>query len=424
MKYNFECYGLYMISKMVTNAIRSKVVMKEEIDIDVMRHAINVAMKRYPYFKKQLTIDETGAYVLEPNDQDVVVLKTRKKMPDLCSEEVNRHLLYVDCERNICYFNFSHTLAGGKGILPWIQTCIYQYVVEKYEFVPNAECIRKPDSELLPGENTEPTLELAQDAIELSRDKCRNAFVPIKDYLSSALNPFKRSHEYFTFTFDAKELVGMSTVTDNSVNSIICVLMLKALDKVIPAKCDKITAQIPHNPASALGIPNNRNNVLSYVFIPFKRNVARKTLEQLGTITRGAIFLQTDSAYSRNDVKRTMEYWNGIDSVTGYKEKLTYAKQHDLLQGRQALHASYVVSYTGFTDWGELIDYVESYCFIVDGHQTLELSAIGDKIICNYMQVIRTDKYVDAFKKTLEENGIPYKVEGPFKKNLPIHRLE
>ena len=46
MKYNFECYGLYMISKMVTNAIRSKVVMKEEIDIDVMRHAINVAMKR------------------------------------------------------------------------------------------------------------------------------------------------------------------------------------------------------------------------------------------------------------------------------------------------------------------------------------------------------------------------------------------
>ena len=84
--------------------------------------------------------------------------------------------------------------------------------------------------------------------------------------------------------------------------------------------------------------------MLSYVFIPFKRIVARKTLEQLGTITRGAIFLQTDSAYSRNDVKRTMEYWNGIDSVTGYKEKLTYAKQHDLLQGRQALHASYVVS--------------------------------------------------------------------------------
>ena len=53
----------------------------------------------------------------------------------------------------------------------------------------------------------------------------------------------------------------------------------------------------------------------------------------------------------------------------------------------------------------------------------LELTALGNKKFCSYMQVIRTKKYINAFKEVLKENSISFKILGPIKKNLPEHRI-
>ena len=45
---------------------------------------------------------------------------------------MNLHLLYVDCNGKNINFNISHSMCGGRGILPWVMTNVYQYVVEKY----------------------------------------------------------------------------------------------------------------------------------------------------------------------------------------------------------------------------------------------------------------------------------------------------
>ena len=58
-------------------------------------------------------------------------------------------------------------MCGGKGMMPWLQTTLYQYVVDKYGITPDAPGIRKPDSNLLPVETDEPTLDmlLKEDSI-------------------------------------------------------------------------------------------------------------------------------------------------------------------------------------------------------------------------------------------------------------------
>ena len=74
-------------------------------------------------------------------------------------------------------------------------------------------------------------------------------------------------------------------------------------------------------------------------------------------------------------------------------------------------------------DWGEVADYVESYAAIVEGHILLEVTAMADKIFVSFMQMIKGTKYVDALGEVMKELGIPYKLEGPYPKNLPKHNL-
>ena len=74
-------------------------------------------------------------------------------------------------------------------------------------------------------------------------------------------------------------------------------------------------------------------------------------------------------------------------------------------------------------EWGEVADYIESLAFIVEGHVMLEVTSVGDKIHVCFMQILNTDKYINAFRDVLEELGISFKMEGPFPKSLPKHQL-
>lgn len=424
MKYSFDTYGLYKLSALVKYTIRAKVTMKEDVDIVILRHAVNVATKRYPYFMVKLCINEEGAYVLEPNNAEIAVIETSEKNPDLCSEEINEHLLYVDTEGKDIYFNISHSIAGGKGVLPWIKTCIYQYVIEKFNVIPQVPDIRKPDSPFLPGEDEVPSEAIFTDIKPFSRKRCEGTKQLIFDYIKAMFNPRKRSEEYFMLTFEQDELLKLAKENDHSITSLFNVLMFKTMLKVLPPKNKIITGQSAHNPLKAAGVPNTHSNLLTYVLIPYTRDMADWSLEKLGTITRGTIDLQTDAQYSLYELKQIYDYIEAIDQISGYKNKLKYAKKHNSTTGKNVVHGTYNVNYVGYTDWGELDDYVSAYVFIVDGHQMLEISALGQKIFCCYQQVLRTDKYINAFKEVLDEMHIAYQIEGPYPKKLPRHSIK
>ena len=74
-------------------------------------------------------------------------------------------------------------------------------------------------------------------------------------------------------------------------------------------------------------------------------------------------------------------------------------------------------------DWGEVADYVESYVIIVEGHLLLEVTSMADKIFVSFMQLIQETKYTESFGIVLNEHDIPFKMEGPFPKNQPKHKL-
>ena len=423
MEYGFDTYGLYTISLISKFSIRFKLVMTEDVDITLLGRAVNTAIERYSYFKVKVALDPNGAYLLLPNDKPIVVLKSSKNNPKYATDEVNGHLLYFDCRANEIYFNISHSLAGGVGAFPLLMTSIYLYVKEKYGVEATSPDIRMPKSDYLSGENEAPNAGMLKDFKELNKERYKGAFMPVKDYIASIINPFKKSDEYFTFTFKQSDIVDLAKASGNSVSSFFNCIMFKSFDKLLDKKFKKIVAMNCCNPRKELGLPNSRHNILTHIFIPYERKMANWDYERLGTITRGSIILQSDLEIASAELYKRFNYLAEIDKRHGIKEKIKYAKRHNPTHGQDAVGSSFVVSYMGNIDWGELSDYISEFVIIADGHQLLELSSLDDKIFCNYNQMIRTDKYIRAFCKTLDETGISYSVKGPYKKNLVRHDL-
>jgi hypothetical protein len=89
-----------------------------------LKSAVNIAIKRYPYFAVRVGLDEDGGYVLESNPEEVVILGRTRHLPKLGSRAVNGHLLFVQCEGREINFYISHALCGGRGAQPWVMSTV------------------------------------------------------------------------------------------------------------------------------------------------------------------------------------------------------------------------------------------------------------------------------------------------------------
>lgn len=423
MKYSVDTYRLYQSEKRFAHTVRIHVRMKEPVDIDVLEQAVNTAIRRYPYFAVRVSVDEDGGYVLVPNDKRIVVMPTAEKMPKVGSDAVNNHLIFVDCSGNDIFFNISHTMCGGKGFLPWVMTNVYEYVKEKYNVEPYAPEVRKPDDDLLPGETSEPTMDMLTTEAPVYKRKFQKAPVLGLDYLNGLFNPFKRNPNYTVLTVDQNDLLKVIKANDSSVLSFFFIIFARALDRVFPEKDRVIVAEAAHNMRDSVGLPNTHCDFLSHVYVDYDRDDLKGDLEKLGTRTRGQMILQTDPSVSHEQVRKLFELYEAVDREHGLKAKRKYMADNSLATGKDAQHGSFISNYTGQMDWGELADYVEFYVFIIEGHFTVEITAMADKIFVGFMQLINTDKYINLLREELDRVGVPCTVEGPFPKRLPKHEL-
>ena len=61
--------------------------------------------------------------------------------------------------------------------------------------------------------------------------------------------------------------------------------------------------------------------------------------------------------------------------------------------------------------------------YSIDTYVMLEVTSAGDQIFVCFMQILDTDKYINAFREVMNELGISFTMEGPYPKKLPKHQL-
>ena len=73
MKRNPDTYLLYEYMEKVPFTVRMKVCLDASVDGTMLKTAAQEAISRFPYFSVKIGLDEGQNYILEHNDQPIVV---------------------------------------------------------------------------------------------------------------------------------------------------------------------------------------------------------------------------------------------------------------------------------------------------------------------------------------------------------------
>ncbi len=82
--------------------------MNDTVDAGVLTIAAQKAFQRFPYYSKQIHIDEEGGVNLVPNPRTISVSAVSSQRTYLFSEAVNYQPCSIEYEDNCLYFNMYH----------------------------------------------------------------------------------------------------------------------------------------------------------------------------------------------------------------------------------------------------------------------------------------------------------------------------
>lgn len=395
--------------------IRFALEITEDINGEILSEAANEAIKRYPYFSVRIKI-ENGSYIFVPNSLPIVVMKTKMPSVPLGSEEVNYHLNYIDYTDDTIYFNISHSITDAAGYIPFIKSVLYQYLIRTHNEPISTEGINLPDSDFSHGEFDFPKISsLPESDFSLVKD-AKMGYFPADDYINAMKNPDFKNDGYYCISMKQRELMKYVHSNDASPAAIIAVFMFKALAPLWPKEEDVFSVGIACNFRNAVNCPNAFHSISRALHAQYKRSYLDMPVDKLGTITRGMIMLQSQPENSVIHMKKILKFHENVDSIKTIDEKKKYCLSEGVFT--KGCKDTYNVSYVGQTDFGAMNKFVRSMNTIAFGNLLVEINAIGNMFYITFNQVIKTDKYINAFLNTLNEAGLSYSVSNYKTKNI------
>lgn len=392
--------------------------MNDDVKGDVLNGAVQRAIKRYPHFAVQVTVDDDGGYVLQPNSRPIYVGPTQAPTLALGSDAVNRHLVFVDYEGCDIYFNIHHTLTGGIGLVELMKTVLYEYVSEAYSIRLATDDIRMADSQLIDGETDYPDISRLSKQYAPKSYSGGDGYSMSADYMEAYMNPQNAGDFYFAIDIPKASLMDYCKRVGGSPTSVLTVLMTKVMYKVLPEDADGVVAGIIHNFRDEVECPVTYRDMVRSIYVPISRQQASLRVQELNTLTRQTMLEQTCPEYGLAELQRITTDYLQTDALPTLAEKQQYNMQHSRYVS--CPRATFGISYFGRQlSWGALTAYISAVHAISEGHLMLEMIPVGEKFCISFYQVLSSRKYIDAFIALLTQEGLAYEVSGPMKKNLP-----
>ena len=103
---------MYSSAKEHPTVIRIRIRMRDLIDPDCMRYAVDTTMKRYPYFCVELNTREDNRWEYLDNSRPVVITNSLCGV-ELNSEASNYHLIAFSWQDNWIVMDVSHAMTDG-----------------------------------------------------------------------------------------------------------------------------------------------------------------------------------------------------------------------------------------------------------------------------------------------------------------------
>ena len=407
-----ELRCLYMTSKESPCVIRIRIRMRDLINFDALRHAVDSTMKRYPYFCVELQ-KKGEQYIFAENHRPVVITNSLNGV-DLNSEDSNFHMISFCFQDNWIILDVFHGLTDGTGAYEVLRTLLYYYCSERYQIKLNDEGIRLVGDLISEEEWIDPVASRTDLPIP-PRNEMSNAL----NLITSAGLENDHRHTVYSISISESEFMRFNLDNDGSPGTMVSLLLSRAIAKLYPDSKDTIRITLCVNQRNALHTPLAHQSLVGGIMLEYKDKMRDWSLERQGTAYRGMVFAQNQEENVLMGVASQAGITRMLLSKESDSERLGVASYINSLAGRVI---TATVSYVGKANYREAEQYIRDFRAWTSNAAnglTVEISAVNGRFTLDFLQTFSSPVFVDAFLKELEDNGIVFDLQDVNMLELP-----
>ncbi len=376
--------------------------MTDPVDGEILRHALEEAIARYPYLSVRVEMED-GWYVLRENPAPVPVYEGTHMLP-LGGEAAQGHLIaFAYCGRTLRVDAF-HGLTDGRGFLRLLRTVLYYYCAEKYGFLPDREGIALKGDPIPEEEIRDPYPDHVDESIR-----------PMGRYVGKAavqLFPEKKKGAWNAIV-DVPEdaFVRFSKQRDGSPAVVTALLMARAIRAVLGETELPIVCGMAMDIRPVLQKPEAHHSTVSQLFLEYGKRMERLDLFHQVTAFRGMVILQSQPENVLTSVKHNIQFIQKLEQLPDLAARKLFMAE---VMKRAMNSATFKVSYVGSHKTGPTDAYIESshpgFIDLTGAGAMLEVCTFKGRLFINFMQESDDERYLHAFLQELEAADIQAEV--------------
>lgn len=403
---------MYSSAREHPTVIRIRIRMRDLVDPDCMRYAVDTTMTRYPYLCVELKTGEGNRWEYADNDRPVVITHSLSGV-ELNSEASNYHLISFSYQDNWIIMDVSHALTDGTGAYEVVRTFLYYYCSQRYGVTISDDGVRLAGDVITEEEWDDPT------------EKATDLPTPPRMEMPPSLNPVTAAQlendtekTVYSIAIDEKEFMRFNIQNDGSPATMIALLLSRAVARLYPDRKDVIRVTLALNQRGALGTPKAHQSLVGGVFLEYKDALKDWPIERQATAYRGMVFAQTIREKDLAGVASMKGVNQMLMSKESDQERVGIANAIGDMTNRLVTST---VSYVGKAGFQDSEDYIRDFRLWTSSTGTsllLEISAVGGRFTIDFHQPFSSPLYVNAFLAELEDNGIKYDLQDVMKLEL------
>jgi hypothetical protein len=271
--------------------------------------------------------------------------------------------------------------------------------------------IRKPESELLLGENDTPQV--------VPRTESDFPLISYESGMELPNSVFGDGEEFYVYNLIMNEadVISFCKKYDLSPNAFVAVFCVKTIGMLFLEPEKPIVCNINQNYGPELGYYNNRHDLVRPINIVYPIKIFEAPYSLLGTLTRGQMILKSSRDYCKQELIDNYNRIAVIDSLNSFAEKLEYARTH---ARKRDASGTVIISYPGKTELEPLNEYMLYIIPMVFHRFGIAIDAIAGTIRLLWHQKGKGGILINTFIENLKKEGIYVIIKDPLHLEAPV----
>ncbi len=415
--------GFYRSTNNCRHTVRIAVRLIDAVDEKALRKAVDIAIKRYDYFSVKFVLKDELLHSVVPNNEPIVITNSSEPVT-LLSEESNFHALAVNYFGDTVYFDMIHSITDTTGIMEFIKTTLYYYIIEEYKTSLPADNIRTAEMPVSDEERKDPYLDLPPlDEQKQEQQKTEKKPAPPSAVTWDKIMDIDSGRQtVFEIEFPEAEFVDYCKKNSSTP----AIMLANMFAKAAFGLCEKFDAPfrivLMKNYRAFLKKPLAHNNVTGVIALNFTDEMRGFTPEKLNDICCQMAAYQSADEYMLSALHRRLNNEKKILALGDLDEiraAFRAASKENLRQ------VNLTLSYVRMNTLGALEPYIKSVRTYVDpagSHIIAEANAVSGKFFMNIMQDFSGNALSKAFINELKAAGI--EVSGGTEQTLSCPKMQ